>query len=211
MHIELVDALRCLTPHEDSWLVAAVSRMDGRHIVDGVLGCPVCRREYPVRHGVGWFADDGAVPAPLSATTDADRVERAAALLGLTDPGGIVVVGGAWTDCADALAEMGAAHVVVLDAAPSPSSPQGTSALRIADRLPLAAGGVRAIALGAGVARSPLLESAAAALRPRGRLVGPADAAVPEGVVELARDAADWVAERGIVVSPPVTLRVQRR
>ena len=24
-------------------------RMDGRHIVDGTLGCPVCRREYPIR------------------------------------------------------------------------------------------------------------------------------------------------------------------
>jgi uncharacterized protein YbaR (Trm112 family) len=211
MYIELVDSLRCLTPHEDSWLVAAVSRMEGRHIVDGVLGCPVCRREYPVRDGVGWFADGDPRPAPLAPTADAERVGRAAALLGLTDPGGIVVIGGAWTECADALAEMGSAHVVVLDAAPSAASPQEVSALRIADRLPFAIGGVRAVALGADVARPPLFESAVAVLRPRGRLVGPAAAAVPDGMVELARDSADWVAERGVVVSPPVTLRVQRR
>jgi hypothetical protein len=37
MFIELVDALRCPVPHEESWLVASADRMEARHIVDGTL------------------------------------------------------------------------------------------------------------------------------------------------------------------------------
>ena len=55
MFVELVDALRCVRPHEDAWLVAATRRTEHRHILDGVLGCPVCRTEYPVRDGVADF------------------------------------------------------------------------------------------------------------------------------------------------------------
>jgi len=62
MFIELVDSLRCLTPHEETWLVASVAEMSGRHIIDGRLGCPICRRSYPVREGVGIFTADGSAP-----------------------------------------------------------------------------------------------------------------------------------------------------
>lgn len=222
MFIELVDSLRCLTPHEDAWLVAAVSRMDGRHIVEGMLGCPVCRREYPVRDGVGWFGPPpptGSAPSiePRLRTTDADRIARAAALLALMDPGGIVVLGGDWVECAEALVELGPAHVVVLDGRPSPDSRPQISSLAVADRLPFAAGAVRGIALGhdrsdaSGSVGDALLASATAALRTRGRLVAPYDTSVPADVTELARDGADWVAERRAVASPPITLRSARR
>jgi hypothetical protein len=83
--------------------------------------------------------------------------------------------------------------------------------------LPFAAGSVRAIAIasdlmsGARIESRALIESAARALRARGRLVGPATAPVPDGVVELARDAEDWVAEKIAVASPPVALRSARR
>src|SRR5512134_1504766 len=103
MFIELVDSLRCLEPHDETWLVAAVTRMDGRHIAEGVLGCPICRREYPIRDGIGWFtARRDAVPARLTsvaASTDPDRTMRAGALLGLTEAGGIVCVDSEWADC----------------------------------------------------------------------------------------------------------------
>lgn len=65
MHIELVDSLRCPVPHDDTWLVASVTRFDGRDIVDGVLGCPSCRRQYAVRRGevdfTGGAGDEAAV------------------------------------------------------------------------------------------------------------------------------------------------------
>jgi len=40
--VELIEALRCPRPHEDAHLVASATRTEARHIVDGVLGCPVC-------------------------------------------------------------------------------------------------------------------------------------------------------------------------
>jgi len=216
MFIELVDFLRCLSPHEDTWLVAAVARMDGRHIVDGTLGCPVCRREYPITSGVAWFTDreplaDDREHLTTVSPADDDQVTRAAALLGLTEPGGIIALGGSWTRFADAAAELGAAHVVVLNARASDSSPQEVSSLVVETKLPFSAGALRAAAFGPELAAPRLLTAAAQALRSRGRIVAPADAAVPEDVEVLARDDADWVGERTLVASPPVTLRPFRR
>ena len=215
MFIELVDSLRCLNAHEDTWLVAAVTRMDGRRIVEGQLGCPQCRREYPIRDGIGWFTDPGSGqgwphltrrPSPAAD----DRVMRAGALLGLTDAGGIVVLGGAWADCASSIAELGPTHVVTLNDLPPSDAPEPVSCLVVEDKLPFATASIRAAALDDPRAAA-LLGSAADALRSRGRLVGPAGAAVPAGVIELARDAEHWVAERTVVASPPVTLRSTRR
>jgi len=215
MFIELVDSLRCVEPHEDTWLVASVFRMDGRHIVEGILGCPVCRRQYPVRDGVGWFVDSSDmdprhVAAPPT-TIDADLVARGAALLGLSDPGGIVVLGGHWVRCADAISELGPAHTVILDAMPRAESAQEISGLVVGERLPFAAGALRGVALGTESAHAERVASAAALLRPRGRLVAPVSAPLPDGVIELARDADDWVAERAATASPPVPLRLARR
>ena len=212
MFIELVDALRCLTPHEETWLVASVSEMSGRHIIDGTLGCPVCRRSYPVRNGVGVFTADGSTPSLTRAAVGMDdRVMRGAALLGLSDAGGIVVLGDTWVDCADALAELGPAHVVTLNAAANDASPQGVSSIVVDDALPFGAGTLRGVALGGQTATRTLLSSAVERLRSRGRLVAPATVPLPDEVTELARDAEDWVAERAVVASAPVVLRLGRR
>jgi|SRR5690349_4763024 len=216
MYIELVDSLRCLEAHEETWLVAAVTRMDGRHIVEGKLGCPVCRREYAVRAGVGWFSarQPGATEPSLttaSGATDDAGIMRAGALLGLGEAGGIVVLGGAWTAFADPVAGLGAAHAIVLNVQASEASPQEVSSVVVDDRLPFRAGALRAVALDATLASTPLLASATSALRSRGRLVGPAAAPVPDGIAVLARDETDWVGERVAVASPPVALRSARR
>jgi len=215
MFIELADPLRRIEPHEDTWLVASVFRMDGRHIVEGVLGCPVCRRQYPIRNGIGWFAESPDAVATRVRTpavaVSSDVVARAAALLGLSDAGGIIVLGGHWVDCAEALGELGPAHVVLVDATPAPESAEETSGLVVGDRLPFATGALRGVALSGDSARVSRVTSAAELLRPRGRLVAPTTAAVPEGVTELARDLDDWVAERTGTTSPPVPLRLTRR
>jgi hypothetical protein len=216
MFIELVDFLRCLSPHEDTWLVAAVTRMDGRHIMDGTLGCPACRRQYPIANGVAWFTDREPVADDLpclttSALANDEQVTRAAALLGLTEPGGIITLGGSWARYADAAAALGAAHVVVLNAQSSEASPQEVSALVVETTLPFASGALRAAAFGSDLAAPALLTAAARALRSRGRLVAPASATVPDDAEVLARDGAEWVGERTVVASPPVTLRSSRR
>ena len=81
----------------------------------------------------------------------------------------------------------------------------------VGDRLPFAAGAVRGVAFGAASATPGRVRSAAHILRARGRLIAPASTAQPAEVSELARDAADWVAERGVASSPPIPLRSARR
>ena len=216
MFIELVGSLRCLEPHEETWLVAAASRMEGRHLVDGVLGCPLCRREYAIQDGTAWFSarqPRGGDPDLTTLATDADpgQVTRAAALLGLSQPGGIVVLGGSWAAYADVLAELGVSHVVVLNARANESSVQEVSSIVVDDRLPFGSAALRGVAVDWSVASPTLLASAASSLQSRGRLVAPADASVPDGVEILARDDRDWVAERALVTSPPIALRSARR
>ena len=216
MFIELVDSLRCLEPHEETWLVAAVTRMDGRHIVDGTLGCPICRRQYPILRGSGWFTASAPVGGDRRLTNRAPVVEetmsvRAAALLGLTEPGGIVVLGDGWAAYADAIAEMGPAHIVVLNVESRDGSPQTVSSIIVDDRLPFGSGALRGVAVGRELATPMLLASAAGTLRGRGRLVAPAGVSVPDGVEELVRDETDWVAERTAVASAPIALRSTRR
>ncbi|HKG91357.1 MAG TPA: hypothetical protein VKA84_05685, partial [Gemmatimonadaceae bacterium] len=96
MFIELVDHLRCVRPHEEIWLVAAARRMDGRHIIEGTLGCPVCRAEYPIREGAADFRsrDGGAADAGAQAAAVPDETEvmRAGALLGLVEGGGVALL-----------------------------------------------------------------------------------------------------------------------
>lgn len=216
MFIELVDSLRCLTPHDETWLVAATSRMEGRHIVEGILGCPICRREYAIRRGTGWFTaeqpdDDGAHLTTQANETDDAGVTRAAALLGLSEPGGIVVLGGSWAGYADAVAELGPSHVVVLNTQASDATPQEVSSIVVDDRLPFGTAALRGVAVDGSVGSAALLSSAASSLRNRGRLVAPVDATVPDGVEVLARDEVNWVAERMAVASPPIVLRSARR
>ncbi|HET7459195.1 MAG TPA: hypothetical protein VFJ74_16210, partial [Gemmatimonadaceae bacterium] len=163
MFIELVESLRCIAPHEDSWLVAATRRMSGRSIVDGTLGCPVCRRSYAIAGGVAYFgvaADDqsaGANDASDSPPAPAEgEAVRLAALLGLTSSGGIVVLAGAWALHADALAAIAPGVRLLLLDPPAATrgndddaaSRDGTvSIVRAAsDALPLAAGAARAVA-----------------------------------------------------------------
>jgi uncharacterized protein YbaR (Trm112 family) len=191
-HIELVDLLRCPRVHAESWLVATAERMVGRDIVEGQLGCPVCEATYPITGGAVLFT-----PAIASEQrAEGEDVLRTAALLNLADPGGVVVLVGAWSVYARPLANIVDAHVLVID--PS-DRVEGVSAIYADGAIPLAAGSVRAVATDAP-------EAVVRALRAGGRVLAPAAAAVPVGIHELARDDRQWVGE-ATTVATPVRLR----
>lgn len=206
MYVELIDALRCPRAHPgdagDTWLVAASRHSVGRSIVEGFLGCPVCRAEYPIRGGVVDFggssiadADPAAVRRPLAPSPDPEAAFRLAALLHLATAGGIIALGGAWDGVADALAPLTDARVLLLDPAHTfvPREPVG--ALVGAD-LPVSAGALRGVALDAATATPARVLAAVRALRAGGRLVAPVSVTVPPNTRELARDDQHWVAER---------------
>lgn len=210
MYLELVDVLRCLAPHEDAPLVAAIVRRSDRDIVDGVLGCAVCHTEYPIEQGVAIFGEGTGTsgdptPDPLAEPAD-ELAVRCAAMLGLYDPGGIVVLGGAWALAAADLVEMTRALAIVVEPAASVRLGSGVAALRTAGILPLAEASIRGIALDERTSVPSLVASAARALKPGGRLIASVSSAQPPGVVEVARDDRHWVAEVQAVASPPIQL-----
>jgi uncharacterized protein YbaR (Trm112 family) len=209
MFIELVDALRCPVPHEESWLVAAATRMEFRHIVEGTLGCPVCHAQYPVTRGVVDFRREPHTALPPDAPPDEMQATRLAAFLDLTDRTGFAVLLGAWSVHAPLLRGLVETPLVVVDPPEGVEGEPGISGIRCDGVLPLAEGAARGIAVDAGPpARAA---SAVRATRVTGRLVLPAAEPLPAGVRELARDDAVVVAEREAPASTPVTLHVRRR
>jgi uncharacterized protein YbaR (Trm112 family) len=209
MFIELVDALRCPVPHEDSWLVASTTRMEARHIVEGTLGCPVCRAEYPVHRGVVDFRRAPESPRPKGTPRrDATQAMRLAAFLALADATGFAVLLDAWGAQAPALRELVETPLIVVDPPGDLAGEPGVSVLLTDGAIPLAHGSARGVAVhGESSAR---LAEAVRIVRTGGRLVAPASVVVPAGVRQLARDESVWVGEKEAERLPLVTLHVRR-
>jgi len=216
--IELVDLLRCPAAHEETWLVASTGRMVDRHIVEGSLGCPICRAVYPVHGGVTDFSggEPPAEPAPEAAAggdaPSEDDALRLAALLGLAEPNQRAMLIGDWGRLAEPLLAIVPTELLLVDPPAGVGAGEGRSPIRCGARpVPLAAEGLRAAALDGATARDAARARAAVrAVRAGGRVVGPADAPLPAEVRELARDGRHWVGEREATASAPVPLRIQR-
>ncbi len=89
MFIELTDHLRCPAPHEEAFLVLVPYEMDGRMVVRGVLGCPICQREFRITHGVAVFELNGRTgEAAPGLRFDRSPPTHIVAFLGLEGPGG---------------------------------------------------------------------------------------------------------------------------
>jgi uncharacterized protein YbaR (Trm112 family) len=210
MFIELVDALRCPAPHEETWLVASATRMEARHIVEGMLGCPVCHAEYPVRRGVVDFRRARGAPRASGSPPPRDPREamRLAAFLGLASAGGFAVLLDGWGAHAPALRELVETPLILVDPPSGVEGEPGVSVLLSDGPIPLATGAARGVAIqGSGPQRA---SDAVRITRAGGRLVGPADLALPSGVSALARDDTLWVGEKEPETSALVTLHVRR-
>jgi hypothetical protein len=163
-----------------------------------------------VRAGAVDFSAGASQPREVAA--EQGMALRAAALLGLTEPGGMVVLAGAWAACADELLGMiDGVQVLALDFAMGTESGGALSLALITDVMPLAAGCARGIALDLEHSTGSLLGGAAAALAPGGRLIAPASAPMPPMLRELARDERHWVAAKSSEsVSAPVHIALRR-
>ena len=198
MFIELVDSLRCIRPHEITWLVASADTMRRRDIVRGILGCPVCRAEYPIVNGVARFGDSGPdIPAAVGPPPSDDATLRIAALLDVSLPGGFVTLTGSWARFARPLSVLAeGVHVLALNPDSGLDSGEGVSVATAADEVPLRPNVCRGIVVDSRHSGLAWLASAAAALLPGGRLVAPVGVPGPGGLRELARDDRLWVATK---------------
>src|SRR2546426_12533738 len=105
MHIELTEMLRCPEAHREEVLVLSTGEVKDRMVRSGLVGCPVCHKEYPISRGIVNFRRSKervskemsgprpayAPPSPLP-SADAAKLQ---ALLELSGPGGYVVLVGA--------------------------------------------------------------------------------------------------------------------
>jgi hypothetical protein len=205
--IEMLDLLRCVNPHEDTWLVASLKAISNRFVIDGVLGCPVCHAEYAVRRGIADFRRDGELlpqPQPGTAPTPRNREElatRVGAFLNATEPGATLVVGGAWGNAAQELSVMTETRVLVLNPAKEVDESETVGLLRVSGEIPLAPGSALGVAIDAGFPPQ-IISAAMKAVRPGGRILGPTSMSPPAGAAILARDDRYWVAEKPAEMIP---------
>lgn len=211
MFIELAEVLRCPNAHEESWLVLAPDRIEGRDAMEGTLGCPVCRAEFAVRGGVAEFAG----PPRLTRRSPADPEDavRLAALLDLTDSRGYGILLGDIGGLGEALRDLTDVQLLLVNPPRGVEMGAGLSGLTLADgwsALPLAAGTARALAVDHATTLAQL-ESALAVVKTGGRIVAPIGLRVPENVTELARDDRHWVWERTRATVSSGVISIERR
>jgi len=197
MFVELLEKLRCPNEHEPSALIAAASRTVDRHIIEGTLGCPVCHAEFAIRKGALELGGSSITPVLAYGALSDERMVRTGALLGLDERGGIYVLDFISAHFTAGLCDISPHSRFV--ALSGDAQIDGASGVITGhgDAIPLADECARGIVLDR--ATPELLRSAVRVLAPGGRLVAPADAPVPNGVTELARDERQWVAERDAV------------
>lgn len=177
MHIVLTDLLTCPRCGPEFGLILRGDRVRERRVLEGVLGCPNCREGYPIRGG---FADLRApprrplppVPERPEPLDDEEEVLKIAALLGVREgPGNLVLVGPS-ARAATALSEVldGVEVVTVASDLQGWEEEPGVSRMVAGPGLPFYARRVRGVLLD-GDAGDPYLDDAPRVVGPGGRVV----------------------------------------
>lgn len=195
MFIELTEFLQCPEDHDDAFCIVLPDEMVGRTIMRGVIGCPACRREYPIRNGVAEFGRyPAAGSAPATAPADPDTV---AALLGLTNPGGFVILLGSAATLAAALAErLGGVHFVGINAPDGTEVSPALTLLNHQRKIPLRSAVARGVVVPAEMAHAAWLgEGARVLLRGQRVVVAGEDVVVP-GLEPVAAGRGLWVGQK---------------
>src|SRR5256886_11513394 len=201
--------LRCPEPHGEVVLVMSTGEMLGRMVRSGILGCPICRREFPVVKGIVDFSGKGKgetgnvgdtqPPFPVS-RCPLRAVDPATlqALLDLSGPGGYVVLVGAAARHAVGLAGlMGGIHFIGINAPPDLEELPVLSLLVCRSMIPLRQTVARAVVVGSDWGGSDWLAEARRIVLPGRRVVVEAeDVPVPVGLTRLAVGGGPFVGGR---------------
>lgn len=212
MFTELVDVLRCPRPHDESWLVLAAHRMEGRDIMAGVLGCPVCHAEFPIVDGVARFADSAPDATEVPAPVEAEAL-RLVALLDLTGARGYAIIVGELGAHAANMRELTDVQLLLVNPPGELVMGSGLSGLTIGatwSKLPLAAATARGMAFDDATTQAQLA-AGVEAVAVGGRILSPVALPMSDGLKELARDDRHWLAEREAAPHSSGIVSLQRR
>src|SRR5438128_7991223 len=204
--------LRCPEPHEENVLVMSTGEMLGCMVRSGIIGCPVCHREYPIVKGVVHFSGGEGTPLrdkntqslrgvpspPSSLPPRAVDAQTLQALLDLSGPGGYVVLLGSAARHAVGLAGlMGGIHFVGVNAPPDVEELPMLSLLACDTMIPLRHAMARGVVVGAAGAAGAgwLADAARILLRGRRVVVEREDVSGVPGVTRLAAGQGLFVGE----------------
>lgn len=205
MFIELTEILRCPNDHPESYLVCVPVAMDGRRVVRGGIGCPVCGAEYPIIGGVAYFGGSGIggrgaggahrrPPTPDPRPLDADALR---AFINLEGDGGYAVLAGRLARLGEDLAALvPGVRFFGVNPPPGVEPSEAFSVLHSPRGLPVKSASVRAVALGEGCATGPWLAEGARVLLRGLRFVAENAGVAPDGIAELARGPGLFVGEK---------------
>jgi SAM-dependent methyltransferase len=193
VYIEFIDLLRCIATHEESQLVAALNRTEGRHVIEAKLGCPVCAAEFFIRDEVAIFDDVAAFPPPI--LLDDSYAMRISAFLNLIAPGKVVLLAGDLARVAASVAESSGARVISLNSQSPTRAVDTVAEIRSSSKIPLASKSLDGIALDESHSTPAFFNEVARLLKPGGRLYVKSRAALPPQFRELAGSETETVAE----------------
>jgi uncharacterized protein YbaR (Trm112 family) len=202
VHIELTEMLRCPEAHREEMLVLSTGEVRDRMVRSGLLGCPVCHKEYPIARGIVNFRrsqervlkDPYVPPSPLP-SADASNLQ---ALLELSGPGGyIVLIGSAVRQAPRLSTLMEGIHFVGVNAPAEMEEQRTLSLLYATEKVPLRSSVARGVVVGADLATSPwLVEAHRVLLRGRRFVVENEEPELPIGLLKLAAERGLWVGEK---------------
>jgi uncharacterized protein YbaR (Trm112 family) len=197
--IELAELLRCPAHVEETYCVLSSQEAAGRSVTRGIIGCPVCKAEYPIDNGTVKFgvdpllgSDSRSDDLTLEEMPDPEIVQ---ALLSLHGAGGYVVLVGSATRLSDRLAELapGIQHIGV-NPPPDVVESSTMSLLQATAEIPLRSSVARGAVIGREYAVEPWLTEAVRVLADQMRLLVADEGVVTAGVKRLAAERGLWVA-----------------
>jgi hypothetical protein len=192
MFIELTDALRCTADHAESYLVLLPGKLEGRQVISGELGCPVCGRVVHISDGVADFG--GGKPSDGKPVLTAEAV---AAFLGISGPGGYVALVGGVTSLALDLGKLLPDVGLVLINPFEGASGAPAAGILHAARLPLKTGSMRGVVLGADFScDGEWVRDTVRAVLPGLRIVAEGEAPAGDLVEVLATSPECWVGRK---------------
>lgn len=194
MFIELTDHLRCSEDHAEQFLVLLPDRVEGRRVVSGDLGCPVCGKVVRVDEGIADFGD--APPSDGITSLSADAL---VACFGLSGPGGYLALAGGLAALGPDLAALLPGVRLVLVNPPAGTRDADTGSVIRCARLPLKTASMRGVAVGADLARHQAwIADAARAALPGLRIVAEGGLPPASGLEVIGSAEGVWVGRVGI-------------